>query len=525
MNRAGMGESRAPGSSTVGGRWTGTEMLVNWFTTAGNKASILEYIHNNALQQAKYHEGEASYWRSVAESTAALKGKCVDGGQTDEEKAAAAKADQMKAMLQQLLDANTKTQEELRATQALVKTESAKTESQLGKLDGKLASQATLSRVGSSSYPSSASSLSAASLPPPVDRVAASSESGSDKLGVSGSGVARSISSPDTSNDGLSGSGRHPPPRRALSTRMPSKEEPSPSPLSNGSASSPPSSSSSSKSAFAKAQEAAMKNDAAAASAAAVNKVQPISIEKPRVKNQRPASSKLAGRAKMFEAVPPAGGAPGTMARSSPAGRRDARDAPYAAHMDEDMNGTVNATDGTAMEDGEEVRWAVAQYDLDATAANSESLSFRRGDRIKVLNMDGEWWWAELGDLRGYVPNNFFQLEEPAPAPPPATRSPPRKNKPRIPQPDSNNNHSAVMSPDASNAGRADPPYPNLLKAIALFDFAPDPSAEHSVAMQEGDVVWLDPQVVPVDDPNEWRYVTKGDRSGYVPRDYIKVEK
>lgn len=50
----------------------------------------------------------------------------------------------------------------------------------------------------------------------------------------------------------------------------------------------------------------------------------------------------------------------------------------------------------------------VALYDYDARTA--EDLTFRKGDKLKILNnSDGDWWQAQLmgPNTVGYIPSNY----------------------------------------------------------------------------------------------------------------------
>ena len=51
--------------------------------------------------------------------------------------------------------------------------------------------------------------------------------------------------------------------------------------------------------------------------------------------------------------------------------------------------------------------WAKAVYDF--TAEESEELSFRAGDMMKILEQDPDWWVAELRGKRGFVPANYVK--------------------------------------------------------------------------------------------------------------------
>ncbi|KAE9556364.1 hypothetical protein FO519_000404 [Halicephalobus sp. NKZ332] len=55
---------------------------------------------------------------------------------------------------------------------------------------------------------------------------------------------------------------------------------------------------------------------------------------------------------------------------------------------------------------------ATAEYDFAASA--EDELSFKRGDRIKVLSKDEDPYWfkAELNGIEGFVPSNYLRMTE-----------------------------------------------------------------------------------------------------------------
>jgi len=55
---------------------------------------------------------------------------------------------------------------------------------------------------------------------------------------------------------------------------------------------------------------------------------------------------------------------------------------------------------------------------FDYTAEKSDELTFSVGDELTVLqcsdDVETEWWWCQLGQLRGYVPQNLIAVSEAA---------------------------------------------------------------------------------------------------------------
>mmetsp|Transcript_26571 Transcript_26571/g.44608 ORF Transcript_26571/g.44608 Transcript_26571/m.44608 type:complete len:1023 (-) Transcript_26571:177-3245(-) len=52
--------------------------------------------------------------------------------------------------------------------------------------------------------------------------------------------------------------------------------------------------------------------------------------------------------------------------------------------------------------------WAKGLYDF--TAEESEELTFKAGDMMRILEQDPEWWVAEIHGKRGFVPANYVQI-------------------------------------------------------------------------------------------------------------------
>ncbi|GAB5355279.1 hypothetical protein AAMO2058_000191700 [Amorphochlora amoebiformis] len=52
--------------------------------------------------------------------------------------------------------------------------------------------------------------------------------------------------------------------------------------------------------------------------------------------------------------------------------------------------------------------WCTALFDF--TAEESEELTFKKGDLMKVLERDPEWWVAELNGKKGFIPANYVKL-------------------------------------------------------------------------------------------------------------------
>ncbi|XP_070684159.1 GRB2-related adapter protein 2b [Pempheris klunzingeri] len=55
---------------------------------------------------------------------------------------------------------------------------------------------------------------------------------------------------------------------------------------------------------------------------------------------------------------------------------------------------------------------ATAKYDFEATA--QDELSFRKGERLKILQTTGNWFKAELNGVDGLVPKNFINFYLPS---------------------------------------------------------------------------------------------------------------
>jgi hypothetical protein len=51
---------------------------------------------------------------------------------------------------------------------------------------------------------------------------------------------------------------------------------------------------------------------------------------------------------------------------------------------------------------------AVALYDFDGDI-NEDELPFKKGDRLEILEEDGDWWLAKLGSNSGQVPKNYVR--------------------------------------------------------------------------------------------------------------------
>ncbi|XP_030045908.1 GRB2-related adaptor protein 2 [Microcaecilia unicolor] len=54
---------------------------------------------------------------------------------------------------------------------------------------------------------------------------------------------------------------------------------------------------------------------------------------------------------------------------------------------------------------------AIARYDFSATA--EDELSFRKGDILKILSSQDDWYKAELRSYEGFVPKNYIELQIP----------------------------------------------------------------------------------------------------------------
>jgi len=51
---------------------------------------------------------------------------------------------------------------------------------------------------------------------------------------------------------------------------------------------------------------------------------------------------------------------------------------------------------------------------FDYSAEKADELTFRVGDQLIVIqcndDIETEWWWCLLGDLKGYVPQNLIAV-------------------------------------------------------------------------------------------------------------------
>ncbi|XP_064419243.1 GRB2-related adapter protein 2b isoform X2 [Latimeria chalumnae] len=54
---------------------------------------------------------------------------------------------------------------------------------------------------------------------------------------------------------------------------------------------------------------------------------------------------------------------------------------------------------------------ALAKYDFNATG--EDELSFRKGDLLKILSSQDDWYKAELHGHEGFVPKNFIDMKIP----------------------------------------------------------------------------------------------------------------
>ncbi|XP_051751898.1 GRB2-related adapter protein 2b [Ctenopharyngodon idella] len=55
---------------------------------------------------------------------------------------------------------------------------------------------------------------------------------------------------------------------------------------------------------------------------------------------------------------------------------------------------------------------ATGKYDFAATA--EDELSFRKGDIIKILGTNDDWFKAEINGMEGYVPRNYIKIHFPS---------------------------------------------------------------------------------------------------------------
>ena len=75
---------------------------------------------------------------------------------------------------------------------------------------------------------------------------------------------------------------------------------------------------------------------------------------------------------------------------------------------------------------------ADALYDY--TTQDSQQLSFKKGDKITILEKTGEWWFGELKGKKGYVPSNYIQLVTEKKTPAFSFLPPPQPQKTTQPQ-------------------------------------------------------------------------------------------
>ncbi|KAI2663176.1 Growth factor receptor-bound protein 2 [Labeo rohita] len=54
---------------------------------------------------------------------------------------------------------------------------------------------------------------------------------------------------------------------------------------------------------------------------------------------------------------------------------------------------------------------ATGKYDFTATA--EDELSFRKGDTIKILGTNDDWFRAEINGMEGFVPRNYINIHFP----------------------------------------------------------------------------------------------------------------
>uniref|UniRef100_A0A665W2U0 Osteoclast-stimulating factor 1 n=1 Tax=Echeneis naucrates TaxID=173247 RepID=A0A665W2U0_ECHNA len=55
---------------------------------------------------------------------------------------------------------------------------------------------------------------------------------------------------------------------------------------------------------------------------------------------------------------------------------------------------------------------AAAKYDFEATA--DDELTFRKGEKLKILQTTGDWYKAERNGVQGFVPKNFISIHLPS---------------------------------------------------------------------------------------------------------------
>jgi len=157
--------------------------------------------------------------------------------------------------------------------------------------------------------------------------------------------------------------------------------------------------------------------------------------------------------------------------------------------------------------EGDKKKYARAMYD---SVENSESLQFKAGDLAEVLTMDGEWWWVDLKGQTGYVPRDFFKLEEDDHGVKKAAPPPPKAEvKAAAP----------IVPPKADEEVLA----PGVVVGIALYDYAPPSDIENSIGLKKGEKVYLDTNVLPIEEGGEWLFAVSKTKQGYIPRNYVKL--
>eukprot|EP00030_Apusomonadida_sp_AF-17_P006552 a682522_4.p1 GENE.a682522_4~~a682522_4.p1 ORF type:complete len:193 (-),score=38.44 a682522_4:178-672(-) len=90
---------------------------------------------------------------------------------------------------------------------------------------------------------------------------------------------------------------------------------------------------------------------------------------------------------------------------------------------------------------------AVATHASFATKQNQ--LTFKKGDRMEILEQNGLWWTARLGDQEGLVPSNRVKLADVV-----ATRA---SGSPRSPSAVVSDGHVAFLRSNYSRLGSSEP--------------------------------------------------------------------
>ncbi|KTG41326.1 hypothetical protein cypCar_00035963 [Cyprinus carpio] len=142
---------------------------------------------------------------------------------------------------------------------------------------------------------------------------------------------------------------------------------------------------------------------------------------------------------------------------------------------------------------------ATGKYDFTATA--EDELSFRKGDIIKILGTNDDWFKAEIGGMEGFVPRNYINIHFPRKSAEPPPISQERHNY-RTPAP------ACPRPPEPSP-----PPQASAPQVRAMYDFTAEDADE--LNFHAGDII----EVLDQSDRFWWKGVLRG-RTGLFPVNY-----